>query len=105
VDDFLCVTVVARAGETAGNFAARLSVMWTGLLREQPDDFEALYAEATAFETVGGRPSRQYLVEPAAVPAVLARLAAAGVDHEPVDASDSYSKYEAVAPEWMQIEH
>ena len=106
MDDFLCVTAVGRAGETAGNFAARLSLFWTAMLREQPDDFEKVYAEATEFETrAGGRASRQYMVEPDAVPTVLARLAAAGIDGDPVDADDGYSKYEAVAPEWMQIEH
>ena len=32
-------------------------------------------------------------------------LAAAGLDHEPIDRDDLYSKYEASPPEWMQIEH
>jgi hypothetical protein len=32
-------------------------------------------------------------------------LAAAGVEHAPIDRDDVYTKYEAVPPEWMQIEH
>ena len=28
-----------------------------------------------------------------------------GFEHEPVDRDDTYTKYETVAPEWMQIEH
>ena len=105
MDDFLCLEAISRSGETAGNFAARLSLMWTAVLREQPDDFEGVYAEATDFERRGDRAARQYLLVPGVVDAVLARLAAAGIDHEPVDPADGYSKYEAVAPEWMQIEH
>jgi hypothetical protein len=106
LDDFLCVTAAGRPHEPAGNFAARLSLMWTAMLREQPEQFERVYAEATEFETLAGpRSARRYLVEPGAVPAVLTRLAAAGIDAEPVDDGDGYSKYEAVAPEWMQIEH
>jgi len=32
-------------------------------------------------------------------------LTAAGVDHEPIDRDDHYSKFEATPPHWMWIEH
>jgi len=29
----------------------------------------------------------------------------AGIEYEPIDPDEVYSKYEASPPEWMQIEH
>src|SRR5437764_11788894 len=98
MDEFVCLTVVSTAGEAQADFAARLSRLWTHMLRTRKDDFERVYAETTAFERTGDRLTRQYLAE-AGVRAVLAaELAAAGVEHEPIDPDDLYPKYEAAPP-------
>ncbi|MFL5342598.1 MAG: hypothetical protein ACJ8F7_20895 [Gemmataceae bacterium] len=105
MDEYICITVLSNPGEAQADFAARLSRFWTQMLRTRKADFERVYAETTAFEPHGDRLSRRYLAE-AGVREVLEReLAAAGVKFEPVDADDLYSKYEAVPPEWMWIEH
>lgn len=105
MDEYLRLTVLSSPGEAQADFAARLSRFWTTMLRQHEDDFEKVYAETTSFEQNQDRWSRQYLVEPD-VSAVLQReLGSAGLEHEPIDPDDLYSRYEAVPPEWMQIEH
>ncbi len=105
MDEYVCVTVLSRPGEAAADFSGRLSRFWTHMLRDRKDDFEKVYAETTAFESAGGRLSRQYLAEADVVAVLEAEFAAAGLEHEPIDRDEVYSKYEAVAPDWMQIEH
>ena len=105
MDDYLCVTLVGKPGEPEPEFKARLTAFWTHVLRNRPDDYERVYAEATAFGSSDGRPTRQYFVEAGAAGALVGELAAAGVDLLPVDADDVYSKYEASSPDWFQIEH
>jgi hypothetical protein len=105
VDDFVCLTLLSGAGEEQAAFSARLSRFWTHLLRTRPEDFEQVYAEATRFEQHDGGLARQYLVREAVLGILEQELAAAGLTHEPVDRADTFTKYEAVAPEWMQIEH
>ena len=105
MDDFICLTVRARPGEGEAEFSARLTRFWTHMLRSRPDDFEKVYAETTRFETGGGVLTRQYLVREDAANAVTQEMAAAGVEHAPVDRDDVYTKYEATPPHWMQIEH
>ncbi len=105
MDDYVCLTVLSRPGESQGDFAGRLSGLWTRMLRERKADFEKVYAETTEFEQSAGRWSRQYLVELGVVDVVEAVLRAAGVDFEPIDRDELFSKYEATPPEWMQIEH
>ena len=105
MNEYICLTVLSRPGESQADFAARLSRLWTYMLRSRQDDFEKVYAETTAFEQTGDRLTRQYLAE-AGVRAVLEiELAAAGVEYEPIDPDDLYPKYEAAPPHWMQIEH
>ncbi len=105
MDEFLCLTVRSRAGETEPDFSARLSRFWTSMLRTRQTDFEKVYAETTRFERSGDRLTRRYAVEESVVDLLVNELASAGVEHDPVDRDDVYSKYETVAPEWMQIEH
>jgi hypothetical protein len=105
VEEYVCVTLLGRAGEAEAAFSARLSAFWTGLLRRRPGDFEKVYAEATAFERRGDRPARQYLVCEEAVAVVRDEADAAGLEHAPVGPDDVLTRYEAVAPDWMQIEH
>jgi hypothetical protein len=105
VEEFVCVTVRSAAGEGEADFSARLSRFWTHMLRTRPDDFEKVYAETTRFELAGDRRTRRYAVEDSVVDLLEGELKRVGLEHEPVDRDDVYSKYETVAPEWMQIEH
>jgi hypothetical protein len=103
--EYLLLTLVGNPGEPEPDFKARLTAFWTHMLRNRPDDYERVYAEATAFGSANGRPTRQYFVEAAAVEALTAELTAAGLGFEPVDPDEEYSKYEASSPDWFQIEH
>jgi hypothetical protein len=105
VSEYLCVTLVGRPAEPEAEFKSRLTAFWTHYLRTRPDDYEAVYAEATEFEEEGGAPARRYMVEAAGVPTLTAELTAAGVGFLPVDEDDVYTKYEASGSEWFQIEH
>ncbi|HET6572135.1 MAG TPA: hypothetical protein VFG68_00910 [Fimbriiglobus sp.] len=105
MDDYHCLTLVGQPGEPETDFKARLTAFWTHLIRTRPDDYARVHAEATAFASSGERPTRQYLAEAGVVGALTAELTAAGVDFEPVDEDEVYSKYEASSPDWFQIEH
>jgi hypothetical protein len=105
VNDYLCITVVSQPGEGQAGFAARLSRFWTHMLRNHPTDFEKVYAETTAFGEAGDRVTRQYLVEESVADLLEREFQAAGVEHEPIDRDDTYSKFEATPPDWMWIEH
>jgi hypothetical protein len=105
VDEYICLTVWSRPREGQADFSGRLSRFWTHMLRQHKDDFEKVYAETKAFTEQGGRWGRQYLAEEAVLDLLEKELAAAGLDHDPVDRDDVYSKYEADPHDWMQIEH
>jgi hypothetical protein len=105
VDDYLCLTLVAKPGETEPAFKARLSELWTRLCRARPETFEKVYAETVAFEPHGDRLTRKYLVESAAADSVAAAAKDSGLDHIPIDPDDLFSKYEAAPPDWFWIEH
>jgi len=105
LDEYISLTVWSRAGESQADFSGRLSRFWTHMLRQRLDDFEKVYAEMTTFAEQGGRWGRQYLAEETVIDVLEQELAAAGLEHDPIDRDDVYSKYEAVSPEWMQIEH
>ena len=105
MDEYLCLTVQSRPGESRADFSARLSRFWTHILRMRPDDFEQVYAETTAFESDEGCLTRRYLLREAVVAALEGEMSVAGIDYQPIDRDEGYSKYEAVSPEWMQIEH
>ncbi len=105
MDDYLCLTILSDPGEGEAGFKARLSTFWTVMLREQPDEFEKVYAEAVAFESHADRLSRKYLIESGAAEILESELRTAGLDLLPIDPDDLYSKYEAAPPEWFWIEH
>ena len=105
MDDYLCVTVLSSEGEAESAFKARLSTFWSTVLRMRPDDFEKVYAEAVKSEQHGMRLGRKYLVEADVAERLSAELLRGGFEHQPVDADDIYSKYEAAPPEWFWIEH
>ena len=105
MDEYLSLTLLSRPGEGEAAFKARLSAFWTTMLREKPDDFEKVYAETVAFEAHGDRLSRKYLIEADAAGVLEPALKAAGMDYQPIDPDDLYSKYEAAPPDWFWIEH
>jgi hypothetical protein len=105
MDEFLCLTLLARPGESEPAFKLRLVEFWTHMLRNHPDPYEGVYAEAKEFDTEGGRTCRRYMVGAEAVGAVTAELRAKGMEFAEVDEDDTYSKAEASSSEWFQIPH
>jgi hypothetical protein len=105
MDDYLCIIVVGKVRENQADFSARLSQFWTHMLRNHKDDFEKVYAETTSFGEEKGRISRRYLVEQGVADLLEREFAAKGLEHDPIDRDDVFSKYEATPPDWMWIEH
>ena len=105
VDEYACVTVRSRPGEAADDFNKRLIVFWSHVLRSRPDEYERVYAETTRFVPAGDRLTRQYMIGADVADVLAAELTAAGVEHDPIDPDDLYSKYEATPPDWFQIPH
>jgi len=105
MNELVCVTLVGRLDEAEKLFQGRLSTFWTHMLRNFPDDYEQIYAEASRAGTCEGRITRQYMVAVDGLETLTTELAGAGIDHEPIDADDTYTKYEAVSPDWFQIDH
>src|SRR4051794_26378020 len=103
--DYLCLTLLAPAGESEPAFKARLTAFWTHLIRTQKATYDAVFAEAKEFGTTDGRVSRAYMVEAGAAQAVLDALASNGIEALPLDPDDTYTKYEASGSEWFQIPH
>ena len=105
MEEYLSLTLRGQPGEAEAAFKGRLTTFWTHMLRNRPDDYEQVYAEATKFERDGDRVERRYLVAADAVPALLTELSAAGVEAGPVDEDEAYNKYEAGTSEWFQLNH
>jgi hypothetical protein len=105
MDEYVCITVISKPGETTADFSARLSRFWTFLLRTRKEEFEKVYAETTSFERKGECHTRQYLAKIEIIRMLETEMKNAGVEFEPIDPDELYSKYEASPPHWMQIEH
>ena len=105
MDEYVSLTVKSQPGEGADHFNKRLITFWTHVIRTRSDEYEQVYAETTRFDPCGERLTRQYLVGADVADVVTAELTAAGIDHDPVDPDDLYSKYEATPPQWFQIPH
>lgn len=105
MDEYLQLTLISHLNEAKPAFSARLSQFWTHMLRNQADTFEKVYAETTAFESRAGRLERHYLIESEALAPLEQELSASGIEHAPVDPEETFSRYEASSPDWMQIEH
>jgi hypothetical protein len=104
-DEYLCLTVLGQPGESEAAFKGRLVEFWTHMLRNHPDTYERVYAEATAFGADGGRVGREYMVEPDAAAAVVAELTGQGLDCGPVDPDDVFTRNEVSGRDWFQIPH
>ena len=105
MDEYVCVNVRSRPGESADEFHKRLIAFWSGVVRNHKAEYDRVYAETSRFGSDGGRSTRQYLVGADVADVIAGELSAAGIDHDPVDDNDRYSKYEATPPEWFQIPH
>jgi hypothetical protein len=105
MDDYVCLTVRSNTGELEDAFRGRLTAFWTHMVRNKPDDYEKVYAEATKFEPEGDTLTRQYMIESGVVEILTGELATAKIAFEPVDESELYSKYEATPPDWFWLEH
>ena len=103
--EYVCLTLLADAGEPEPAFKGRLAAFWTHMIRHRPDDYERVYSEAVAFETEGGKLCRKYMIEPNVFAALAAELTAHAVAFAEVDVDDLYSKAEASSPDWFQIDH
>ncbi len=104
-DDYLCLSMQSKPAESPAEFKARLSAFWTHMLRSHPTVFEKVYAEASEFETKADCLIRKYLVEADAVGDLELELQAQGMEIEPIDDDDVYSRFEAAPPDWFWIEH
>jgi hypothetical protein len=103
--DQILLTILSHPAEPQADFSSRLSQFWTSLLRDHPNAFELVYAEAIAFEAADGRLNRRYLAHIDVADLLEERLRDQGLAHEAIDRDDLYTKYEATPSEWMQIEH
>jgi hypothetical protein len=103
--EYLSVTLLGNPGESEAAFKSRLTGFWTHMLRNRPDEYEKVFAEAVRFGSADGRVSRQYLVEADGVETLARELAVHKIHHAPLDLDDLYTKYEAATPDWFQIEH
>lgn len=103
--EYVRLTLVASAGESEPSFKARLTAFWTHMLRNKPDDYERVFAEATRFEIENNRMKREYLVETDVVESLSAELLTHTIEFAPVDRDDTYTKYEATSPDWFQLDH
>ena len=105
MDEYLCLSVQSNPGESEAEFKSRLAAFWTHMLRNQPDDYEKVYAEATQFDQDDDRVVKRYMVEAVVIDTLETALTSQGLAFEPVDRDDIFSKYEAAPPEWFWIEH
>lgn len=105
MEEFLCLKVLSNPAESANAFSQRLSVFWTHMLREHPEEFKQVYAEGTKFECEDGLLSRQYAVVPGIVQNLCTKICQAGLKHSDLLPDDLYTVYEIIGPDWMQIEH
>ena len=105
MDEYLCLTVRSKSGESLAEFKSRMYQLWTNMLRNHESDFEKVYAESTAVSTTGDTHTRQYMIEAEVAPRLLEQIAANGFDFDPIDEDEIYSRYEAAPPDWFQLEH
>ncbi len=105
MEEFVSVEVLGKSGESETAFGQRLTLFWSEILREIPEDFERVYAETIVFEKVGSKPLRRYAIETEAVDLFVGKIRQGGFEVTAPTDDDVYTKYELPATEWWQIEH
>lgn len=103
--EYILITVCSKKDESGNNFSQRLSLFWTQMLRQSPEEFEKVYAECSEFENHDATLSRKYAILPELAGPLKTKLLNEGLQVLDIDIDDFYSPYEITAPEWMQIEH
>ena len=103
--EYILVTVCSKKEESENTFSQRLSLFWTQMLRQNPEEFEQVYAECSEFENHAEILSRKYAILPELASPLKTKLLNEGFDVLDIDIDDFYSPYEITAPDWMQIEH
>jgi hypothetical protein len=103
--EYILITVCSKKDESENTFSQRLSLFWTQMLRQTPEEFEKVYAECSEFENHAAILSRKYAILPELAAPLKTKLLNEGLHVLDVDIDDFYSPYEITAPEWMQIEH
>lgn len=103
--EYILVTVCSKKQENRNTFSQRLSLFWTQLLRQSPEEFEKVYAECCEFENHLDIMNRKYAILPELAVPLKTKLENDGFEVLDIDTEDFYSPYEITAPEWMQIEH
>ena len=104
--EYLCLTLLANAGESEAAFKSRLTAFWT---HSVPPRGRILTTPCSPRR----KTSTPYLavcrvrpmVEADAADVVVAALAANSGDVLPLDRDDTYTKYEVSGSEWFQIPH
>jgi hypothetical protein len=105
LDEYVCLRVLSEPSEPVSEFNKRLIAFWSHFLRTRPDEYKGVYAETSRFEPTGDRHARQYLVLEEAIRILESEFVVVGLECEPIDRDEVFSKFEAVAPEWFQIPH
>lgn len=105
MDDHICIVVRSKPNESGEGFKKRLIEFWSHVIRTRPDEYEHIYAESAEMDAEGSTWTRKYLVDVEVIDVLETELKSAGLQYDPVDRDDLYSKYEATPPEWFQIPH
>jgi antirestriction protein len=104
-DEYCCVTVKSHPTEGRESFNRRLIAFWSRMLREHKDTYVRVYAESSVLGSQGERVTRQYLVGRDVVATIERNMGEDGIEHDPIDANEVYSRFEATSPDWFQIPH
>lgn len=103
--EYVSLTLLAEPGETEAAFKSRLTGLWSAMVKASPVDYEKVYSEAAEFERAGDRVSREYRIDPDVWGVLGPLLKERGVAFTEIDFDELYSKAEASANDWFQIEH
>lgn len=103
--EYVCLTLLADAGESEASFKSRLTALWSHMLKTFPVEYERVYSEAVRFEREADTVARRYMVDPGVLGTLLPLLERQKIAGLPLDPDDLYSKAEASSNEWFQLEH
>ncbi len=103
--EYILITVCSEKDENGNTFSQRLSLFWTQMLRQSPEEFEKVYAESSEFENQAGVLKRKYAILPELTEFLKNKFLSERLNVLDIDIDDFYSPYELTAPDWMQIEH
>lgn len=97
--------ILSMPKETEDDFRKRLTRFWTSLLRNQPDIYEDVYAEARHFGQIETRVSRHYIVNAYATDTLIDHLTLDGLESLPPEVLAEGSLPSAPSPDWVILAH